>query len=54
MLNQAYEIPYSKMFEFKPRYQIEGVEVEGQESQEDAIVNEDEHKLVQLMSERVH
>ena len=52
-LQQAFEIPYNRIFNFPPRYQIEGLEVKGQELDEDAIVHENQEMLVQLMLQRI-
>ena len=50
---QAFNVPFDKIVEFKPRYQIEGSEVEGMELEHEAEVHENEDVLIGRMSERV-
>ena len=52
-LKQTYDIEENKVLNFKPRFQIEGSEKEGEELDYEAEMNENEDFLIQRMCERI-
>ena len=52
-LNKAFDVPFNKILEFKPRLQIDGSEAKGMELEHEAYVHKDEDFLIRQIRDRV-